>query len=165
VLAMALVAVLELASMPVAWFDAPPVYHAYQMLKVLPRAPVAEFPFFWRRRGLARHSYYMLNSTQHWQPLLNGYSNYIPPDFMWMLPHLETFPARHPFDILVDRGVRYVIFHLQLYNAGSRDDVLRRIETYRAHLRPLVQEDDVWLFEIVDWPPPGHISDLDTGSS
>ena len=164
VLAVALAAVLELASMPVAWFDAPPGSQAYRMLKVLPRAAVAEFPFFWQRRGLARHSYYMLNSTQHWQPLLNGYNNYIPPDFAWMLPHLETFPARHPFDILVDRGVRYVVFHLQLYDERSRAAVLRQIETYKAHLRPLVREDDVWLFEIVDWPPPDHVSELDAES-
>ena len=28
------------------------------------------------------HAIYMLNSTAHWMPLVNGYSDYIPPDFV-----------------------------------------------------------------------------------
>lgn len=156
VVGLALVTVFELTSIPLRWTAAPPVAAAYEMLRVLPRSAVAEFPFYALRDDFHRHTYYMLNSTHHWQPLLNGYSNYISPEFRWMVTHLDTFPARRPFDILVERDVRYVVFHLSLYNERSRTHLLEKIETYREHLRPLVLEDDVWLYEIVNWPPPNH---------
>ncbi len=153
VAALALITVLESTSIPIRWVTAPPRFAAYEMLAALPRTAVAEFPFFARRDDFPKHTYYMLNSTRHWQPLLNGYSNYIPPEFRWMVAHMETFPARRPFEILVERDVRYVVFHLALYNDRSREDVLEKIGRYQSFLRPLVQEEDVWLFEIVNWPP------------
>ena len=29
---------------------------------------------------------------------------------------------------------------------------MERLTTYEKYLRPLLQREDVWLFEIVDWP-------------
>jgi hypothetical protein len=39
-----------------------------------------------------------------------------------------------------------------MYDARSRQRLIERIGTYGAYLRPLVQEGDVWLFEIVGFP-------------
>ena len=52
----------------------------------------------------------MLNSTAHWQPLVNGYSDHIPADFRALATMLATFPSRESFDALRDRHVRYLTF-------------------------------------------------------
>ena len=74
----------------------------------MPRGPVAEFPFFDRRIDFHMHTRYMLNSTAHWQPLLNGYSDHIPADFRELAPVLATFPSQDSFNAMRERRVRYV---------------------------------------------------------
>ncbi|MCA1583262.1 MAG: hypothetical protein LC791_00325 [Acidobacteria bacterium] len=125
---------------------------AYAMLATLPRGPVAEFPYFYRRPDFPRHAYYMLNSTAHWQPLVNGYSDHIPRDFREQVVPLSSFPSRESFLLLGKIGARYVVFHLDLYDRRSRERLLERLQSYGRYLRPLMQEEDVWLYEIVDWP-------------
>jgi hypothetical protein len=60
----------------------------------LPRGPVAEFPYFARRDDFPRHAQYMLGSTYHWQPLVNGYSDYIPASWRATTVALSRFPTR-----------------------------------------------------------------------
>ncbi len=76
------------------------------LLARVPRGPVAEFPFYDRRIDFHIHTSYMLNSTAHWQPLLNGYSDYIPADFRTLATTLATFPSASSFDALKDRSRR-----------------------------------------------------------
>ena len=51
----------------------------YRVLATLPRGPVIEMPLYSRRSIPAPE--YMLSSTAHWMPLVNGYSDYTPADF------------------------------------------------------------------------------------
>jgi hypothetical protein len=151
--ALALVAALELTMAPLTAFrEAPPVPEAYRTLARLPRGAVAEFPYFSLRHDFPRHAQYMLGSTYHWQPLVNGYSDYIPADWRATTVPLSYFPTRESFRILSRIGARYVVFHLNGYSRSNREDLLERLERYARFLRPLVQQDDVWLYEIVDWP-------------
>ena len=64
----------------------------------MPRGAVAEFPFYERRIDFYLHTIYMVNSTRHWQPLLNGYSDYIPPDFRTLAVTLASFPSPESFE-------------------------------------------------------------------
>ncbi|MGE0042600.1 MAG: hypothetical protein AB7H88_20450 [Vicinamibacterales bacterium] len=151
--ALVVAAAAELMTAPLTTLrEAEPVAPAYRVLATLPAAPVAEFPFFYRRSDFPRHAYYMLNSTTHWMPLVNGYSDHIPADFRRNVVPLSSFPSRESFGILARIGARYVVFHLDLYDHRLRARLMDRLETYAAYLRPLVQEGDVWLYEIVDWP-------------
>lgn len=151
--ALVLAAALELTHAPLRTLrEAEPVARAYRVLATVPAGPVAEFPFFYRRQDFPRHAYYMLNSAPHWLPLVNGYSDHIPQDFRDHVIPLSTFPSRESFRILGKVGARYVVFHLNLYDRRSRGRVLEQIQSYAPYLRPLVQENDVWLYEIVDWP-------------
>jgi hypothetical protein len=124
----------------------------YRALAGLPRGPLCEFPFFYSRPDFPRHTYYMLNSTAHWLPLVNGYSDHIPDDFRAMVIDLSSFPTRRSFDLLRERRTRYVVFHLDFYDVRSRAKLLNRISEYGAFLRPILQHGDVWLYEIVGWP-------------
>ena len=125
---------------------------AYDIIAKSRPGPVAEFPFFYNPTDFHRHSRYMLGSTAHWQPLVNGYSDYIPPDFVEIALPLASFPNPEGFDILRARRVRYVVFHLGLYNWENRQGALRRIEAYKDYLKPLSRDEEMWLFEIVKWP-------------
>jgi len=131
--------------------SAPPVAAAYVALRTLPRAAVAEFPYFSTSVDLNRHTEYMLMSLQHWQPLLNGYSDFIPPAEWADTQQLATFPSPEAWRVLQRRGARYLVIHWDSYEAGER----RRIREYVArsgrYMRPIVA-DSTSLYEIVDWP-------------
>lgn len=142
----------ELFTAPLALQTREPVNPAYRMLATLRYGPVAEFPFFYLRSDFPRHAAYMLNSTAHWQPLINGYSDHIPQDFRDMVVPMSSFPTRESFRLLQDRRARYVVFHLNWYDRRSRERLLERLQTYREFLAPLSQVDDVWLYEITRWP-------------
>jgi len=151
--AVALLATFELAAMPLYQFRATePLSPVYQRLATLPPGPVAEFPYWYRRSDFPRHAYYMLNSTSHWFPLINGYSDHIPGDFRKTVIPLSSFPTRESFTILGTSGARYVIFHTNLYDSRSRTRLIDRLGTYSTYLRPIAQEGPVWLYEIVGWP-------------
>ena len=151
--AVGMLAIADLMQAPLtALRDAEPPSPVYQTLTIQPSGPVVEFPYFYRRTDFPRHAVYMLNSTTHWMPLVNGYSDHIPQDFRDHVVPLSSFPTRESFFILGKIGARYVVFHLDMYDRRSRERVIERIAEYGSYLRPLVKEGDVWLFEIVGWP-------------
>lgn len=152
-LALTVLAAVELNGAPLTVLrDAPPVPEAYRTLARLPYGVVAEFPYYYRRTDFPRHAEYMLGSTYHWMPLVNGYSDYIPPEWRKTVLPLSSFPTREAFGILGKLNTRYVVFHLMRYDRRSRERLVERLQSYGQYLRPLVQQDDVWLYEIVAWP-------------
>ncbi len=143
----------ELATFPLTQFrEVEPLSPVYRTLATLPYGPVVEFPYWYERSDFPRHAYYMLNSTAHWKPLVNGYSDHIPADFRRTVLPLSSFPSRESFGILARVGARYVVFHLDMYDTRLRERLFERLDTYAPYLRPLAREGPVWLYEIVDWP-------------
>ncbi len=124
----------------------------YRVLATLPRGPVIEMPFYYPAVGLFQHTKYMLNSTSHWMPLVNGYSDYIPPDFMEHVLLLSSFPSRDAFRILEPSGVRYAVFHLYGYNDENRRAALARLDEFAPYLRPVYSDGQTRLYEIVVYP-------------
>lgn len=150
---LSLATVVDVAAFPLPIPDVNPVPHpVYRALANLPPGPVCEFPFFWLRSDFPRHAYYMVNSTAHWRPMVNGYSDHIPEDFRAMVTDLSGFPTRAAFGILKERRVRYVVFSLRFYDQRSRERLFERLEAYKEFVNPIIQHDDVWLYEIVRWP-------------
>jgi hypothetical protein len=150
VLACALVG--ELTAAPLILTEAERPDPAYRRLATLPYGPLVEMPFFYLRQDYPRHAMYMLNSTYHWQPLINGYSDYIPTDFREMVIRMSSFPTMESFRLLRARKARYVAFHWNLYDTHSAARVHERLEIYKDYLEPISQTPNVWLFEIVRWP-------------
>jgi hypothetical protein len=149
----AALAATELAAIPLTQFrPAEPLSPVYRLLATLPDAPVIELPFWYQRSDFPRHAYYMLNSTAHWKPLINGYSDHIPEDFRQRVIALSSFPSYDTLHLLAEVRARYVVFHLRLYDSRNRARLDERLDTYSAHLRPLLREGDVWLYEIVGVP-------------
>ena len=139
------------ASWPLA--PVPPVPQVYRHLATLPAAPVVELHFPYRRTDEHQHARYMFWSMWHWRPLVNGYSDFIPPDFYDIAVPINYFPDLASFRILKDRGVRYVIVHLDTYTEGPiRESMLARFPPYAEYLRLLATADNSRLYEIVRWP-------------
>jgi hypothetical protein len=156
----AALAVAELIAIPLNQYRrTEPVSAIYTTLATLPRAAVFELPYWYQRHEYPRHAYYMLNSTAHWLPLINGYSDYIPEDFGNTALALSSFPSRESFTILENRGVRYVVFHLDMYNARSRVRLNERLASYVRHLRLLMTDGNLQLYEIVSFPSWDAVSE------
>jgi hypothetical protein len=144
-----LVAMVELAAVPYPHHDAPKFPAAYRMLAKLPVGPVAEFPYFSGRVRFNRHTYYMVGSTTHWLPLVNGYSDVIPRDFRDEVEALAKFPTREAFEILDRHETRYVVLHRNLYDERNWAALVDRLRAFPERLVPIFYDEDGWLFEIV----------------
>ena len=150
--ALLVLAIVDLYRAPLRMREAPPLPKAYETLAGLPKAPTIELPYWNRSIDFHRHAEYMLTSTAHWQPLINGYSDHIPQDFRDNAPVLATFPSRESFAVLEPLGARYVVFHLDLMAPQDRDALVKRLDSdYLGYLRPIEKDGDVWLYEIVSW--------------
>jgi hypothetical protein len=146
-------ALVDLNGLPLDWRRAEPAPSGYALLAGMPRGPVAEFPFFDRRIDFHIHTRYMLFSAYHWQPLLNGYSDYIPPDFRTLATTLASFPSREAFAALRERRTRYIVLHRDRDGYGRAiDEIERRLDPYRPNLRPIAADEKMEIYEIVSWP-------------
>jgi hypothetical protein len=151
-IAMISLAIIRSSAGPLALVDAPPTPSAYAWLRTLPRGPVAEFPFFSDSADRSRQTEYMLMSTLHWQPLINGYSDFIPDDEYRDMPRLATFPDLDAWRVLHDRGARYVVIHWDMYDEATKRTLRPQLRRLANNLSPLVDDGRVALFQIVGWP-------------
>ena len=143
---LAAAAALELTT-PLHFREAPAVAPAYRLLASLPVGPVIEMPFLAREADLHGHAKYMLHSTFHWMPLINGYSDYIPAGFVERARILRGFPSREAFNLLADDPPRYAVFHPQMY----RDPALlkQRLREFSSCLKPLHTAGETHLYEVL----------------
>jgi hypothetical protein len=129
-----------------------PTPPAYEALARQPKAPLIEMPFFERPAFYSRHTIYMLMSTRHWMPLVNGYSDYTPPAFETDARELASFPFPPAFAAARRLGVRYAMFHLNVYDATTRAAVEDRLREFAPYLRPIYTDADTRLYEIAGFP-------------
>jgi hypothetical protein len=126
---------------------------AYTLLASLPRGGVVEFPFPYISGNFHEHTKAMTRSMRNWQPLLNGYSDHVPDDFYELALPVNAFPDPQSFAILRKHDIRYVIVRVRDYGNGEYGTALvNRYPPYEKYLRRLVEDQGVWLFEIVSWP-------------
>jgi hypothetical protein len=144
------VALVELSSVPYPHYDAPRFPAAYRILADLPSGPIAEFPHFNDRMDYPRHVYYMVGSTTHWHPLVNGYSDLIPQNFRAEVDELAQFPTRRSLEILDRHQTRYVLLHRRFYSDADWAALVDRLSAVAARLTPIHWDQDAWLFQIAD---------------
>jgi hypothetical protein len=78
---------------------------------------LAEQPFF-PRWAIFQNSPYVLASTAHWRPLMNGYSGYTPDTYQRYADAFWYFPQDWAIQAMKDAGVTHVMVHL----AGFQSD-------------------------------------------
>ncbi len=82
----------------------------YATLAAERRAVVVELPMADPRNPFL-NAQYMLNSTRHWKPLVNGYASFVPPSYWRHWEQLQSFPDSQSLLSLSDIGVTHVIVH------------------------------------------------------
>jgi hypothetical protein len=142
------------------WADlnAEPIPRVYRVLATLPPGVVVDYPFPYEPVDLHHHTRPMYYSTADWMPRVNGYSDIIPADFGQIMLPINDFPELRAFPLLHRYNVRYVVWRLGDYKRDP--NVFRtlsdRFPPASPYLRPIVRDEDAWLYEIVAWPPePG----------
>jgi hypothetical protein len=118
------------------------------------RHPIVHLPMFdgrylWRRPDF-HESVYMLYSTLHWNPMVNGYAGIEPDSYLRVRDRMMTFPAESFLDMLREIDVRYVILHREGYGPVQR----RRLDSQMGALRPgslreVVTFDGTTVFELL----------------
>ena len=92
------------------------------------RAVVVEFPLY-PHRIYFLNGPYMLNSTRHWKPLVNGYSAFTPQSYYDFVDVLTDFPSPHAVGALREAGITHVVVHADRFEAPmDRVDGLTLIE-------------------------------------
>jgi hypothetical protein len=141
----------ELAVIPFGWDRALVPPSSYQVLANVQKGPLAEFPFYGGRVAWHLHTQYMVFSTLHWMPMLNGYSDHTPAAFRPESIVLDSFPSNDSFRILQKARVRYIGVHWDMFGPRA-DEIRQRLEPYLVYLRPLSSDERMTLYEIVGFP-------------
>jgi hypothetical protein len=132
---------------PLRLMPVPQTEPAYAQLARLPRGALLELPIYSEQFAYIR-TRYMLASTAHWMPLVDAYSDYIPPDFTDEAEVLSNFPDRASIDILRREGVRYALVHVRDYKGEMRNILDASLKTSAADLREIYSDDNAQLYEI-----------------
>lgn len=149
--AVLLVAVAELTT-EIPYDEVRPVPRAYKVLASAEPGAVVEFPFYFLAHERYLQTRYMLGSTTHWLPLLNGYSDFIPKEFFEGAELFRNFPDDAALSWLRARGTRYVVFHRHLYDEASRARLDEKLAAHASQLRPRYILETTQLYELVEGP-------------
>jgi hypothetical protein len=82
----------------------------YKLLAAEPRVVLVEVPFY-PRQAVFENAEYVLNSTAHWRPLMNGYSGYVPATYGAYADVFWFFPREHAIQAMRRAGVTHVMVH------------------------------------------------------
>jgi hypothetical protein len=117
----------------------------------LPREPGAVFVHLpmYTRMYVSANTEYMLCSTEHWRPILNGYSGHIPPLYHQHLESLRGFPDEPSIRYLRAMKVTHVIVHTDQLPAEWVQSVRDS-----GHLRLSMTDGTRLVFELAGAPPP-----------
>jgi hypothetical protein len=126
----------------------PPIYEA---LRAADPGPVVELPIY-GPDNFHRNARYLLASTTHWRPLVNGFGGFRPPGYNDMALAIDTFPSLLAVARLQALRVRHVVVHTASYRRPENlRRALRRLERQRV-LVLLAEEGPDRLYRIADLP-------------
>lgn len=109
-------------------------------------AIVAEFPFYPPDR-MFRHAPYLLHSTAHWRPMLNGYSGLTPDSFIQHARALARFPDAQSVEALRTLGVTHLFVHDQALRDWTDNETADAVRQAPG-LQLIAEEGDVALYQV-----------------
>ena len=90
---------------------------------------------------------YVLNSTAHWRPLMNGYSGYTPATYRQYAPAFSDFPDPRAVNAMRAAGGTHLMVHPRRYGADAEVTLTRALAN-PALERVAVGRDGITLFRI-----------------
>jgi hypothetical protein len=98
----------------------------YALLADEPRVVLAEVPFY-PPHAVFENAEYVLNSTVHWRPLMNGYSGYTPVSYAEYAAVFWYFPRDYAIEAMRRAGVTHVMVHPTRFGYEG-DAVIRQLD-------------------------------------
>jgi hypothetical protein len=96
---------------PLWYFRFEGIPRIYDVLAGEPgRVVLVETPFYPSRRVFG-NAEYVINSTAHWRPMLNGYSGFTPQSYRRFAEVLSNFPDEAAIAMMREAGVTHVTVH------------------------------------------------------
>jgi hypothetical protein len=118
--------------------------------RLLAREPgqvvLVEVPFY-PPQAIFMNAEYVLNSTAHWRPLMNGYSGYTPESYREVAWPFWNFPAEAAIEAMRAAGVTHVVVHPARFEHEG-PDVLRKALAHPRLERLAVSRGNVTLFRL-----------------
>jgi hypothetical protein len=112
----------------------------YSEVRTEPNAVVVEIPFYTSRSSFL-NGRYMLNSTAHFKPMLNGYSGFVPGSYFRNVDRLQSFPSAESIAALRAQHVTHVFVHL-------RDVSAQRVQELAPELKQIATDGVVTLYRL-----------------
>jgi hypothetical protein len=123
--AFVIVANLESLRAPIRYQRFTGIPPLYSLLATEPHVVLAEVPFY-PRQATFENGEYVLNSTAHWRPLMNGYSGYTPASYVKFADAFWYFPRDYAIDAMRRAGVTHVMVHPARFG-NEAEDVIRTL--------------------------------------
>ncbi len=101
---------LEPLAAPIGYTQAAAVPRIYNALSDQPNAVVVELPLP-LPRTVFLNAPFLLNSTVHWKPMVNGYSGFVPASYYEHYERLRDFPSPESVATLQRLGVTHAFVH------------------------------------------------------
>ena len=147
-IAVLVVVTAEASRMPLGFSPRPPYRSAaiYRLLADEAATAVVELPIYappvWHFNAP-----YMLNSTHHWAPILNGYSGFRPASYDRHYKQLRAFPDAGSIDALRSIGVTHVVVTHPAFVREAGQEAFDRIGATPS-LRLLARSEDVSIYRL-----------------
>lgn len=117
-------AVIEPLAAPLALSTFVGIDPIYDRIASEPGGVIAELPLP-DSRAVFHNARFMLSSTRHWKPMLNGYSGFVPASYTQHVAALAAFPAGPAIAALQQLGVALVVVHRDAYGPGLAEEIDR----------------------------------------
>jgi hypothetical protein len=118
----------ETTRAPMSYTVSPGIPQIYGLLASEQNAVVIEFPWV-SPRYVARNGAYVIASTRHWKPIVNGYSGFVPASYVRHNELFQTFPDEDALAALRTEGITHFVVHLnEMPGVQERLDGRRDIE-------------------------------------
>jgi hypothetical protein len=118
----------------------------YAALRDLPGAVIVEFPVP-SGGEIARNAPYMLNSTLHWRPMLNGYSGFFPRSYVTSRRAIASFPDDRSLAALHALGITHVVIHVSAFRRARGATAAAAVAAHPALTR-IAGEGDIQIYRL-----------------
>ena len=112
-----LVITIEALRAPMAFTPTPAIPAIYRQIAALPEAVLLEYPLY-PGRAFNLNAPYLLAQTEHFHPIVAGYSGFYTPAYARRVADLATFPGVAAQMQIAALGVTHVVFHLAALREG-----------------------------------------------
>ena len=97
---------------------------------------------------IPRNAAYMLASTVHWKPLLNGYSGFTPESYERRADLLRDFPSEIAVAELERSGVTHVVVHLNNYPEERVEELLAVLSNHPKFMLMAESQEGIRIYRL-----------------